>query len=118
MMALPGPISMSTPVPKASAPKTRRFDCPVGDGVSDGDVAPAAGEEGDMVLLSSPAWGSEGRGTKSASSPAAGATSPSDTPSPTGQSNLRVFGAEAFGTGVLMLIGPGSAIIALDKIGN
>jgi aquaporin Z len=53
----------------------------------------------------------------SASSPSAGAASPFDTPSPTGQSNLRVFGAETFGTGVLMLIGPGSAILAVDKIG-
>jgi aquaporin Z len=33
-------------------------------------------------------------------------------------SNLRIFGAELVGTTVLMLIGPGSAIIASDKIGN
>jgi aquaporin Z len=35
-------------------------------------------------------------------------------PAPT---NLRIFGAELVGTTVLMLIGPGSAIIASDKIG-
>src|SRR3954451_11981585 len=40
------------------------------------------------------------------------------TPSPTGQSNLRAAGAELVGTTVLMIIGPGSAIIASDKIGN
>jgi len=33
-------------------------------------------------------------------------------------STLRIFGAELVGTTVLMLIGPGSAIIASDKIGN
>src|SRR3954452_17937458 len=33
------------------------------------------------------------------------------------QSNLRIAGAEVIGTAVLMLIGPGSAIIAVDKIG-
>jgi len=33
-------------------------------------------------------------------------------------SALRIFGAELVGTTVLMLIGPGSAIIASDKIGN
>src|SRR4051812_46657401 len=32
-------------------------------------------------------------------------------------SNLRIFGAEAVGTAVLMLIGPGSAVLAADKIG-
>jgi aquaporin Z len=56
----------------------------------------------------------------SASSPAeAGAvpTARPDTPSPTGQSNLRIFGAEAVGTAVLMLVGPGSAILAADVIG-
>jgi hypothetical protein len=31
--------------------------------------------------------------------------------------NLRIFGAELVGTTVLMIIGPGSAIIASDKIG-
>src|SRR5215471_18238066 len=36
-------------------------------------------------------------------------------PAPT---HLRIFGAELVGTTVLMLIGPGSAIIASDKIGN
>src|SRR4051794_29835751 len=33
------------------------------------------------------------------------------------QSNLRIAGAEVIGTAVLMIIGPGSAIIAVDKIG-
>jgi len=40
-----------------------------------------------------------------------------ETPSPTGQSNIRVFTAEAVGTAVLMMVGPGSAIIAVNKIG-
>ena len=35
-------------------------------------------------------------------------------PSPT---NLRLFSAEAVGTAVLMLIGPGSAVLAVDRIG-
>ena len=39
------------------------------------------------------------------------------TPSPTGQSNVRILTAEIVGTAVLMLIGPGSAIIAVDSIG-
>lgn len=34
-----------------------------------------------------------------------------------GPSNVRMFGAEAIGTAVLMLIGPGSAILAADAIG-
>jgi glycerol uptake facilitator-like aquaporin len=38
-------------------------------------------------------------------------------PLPTAQSNLRAGGAEFVGTTVLMIIGPGSAIIASDKIG-
>src|SRR6476646_8152258 len=42
----------------------------------------------------------------------------STTPSPTAQSNLRVATAEVVGTAVLMIVGPGSAIIASDKIGN
>jgi aquaporin Z len=40
---------------------------------------------------------------------------PLDPPPPT---LVRMFGAEAVGTCVLLLIGPGSAIIASDKIGN
>jgi aquaporin Z len=40
-----------------------------------------------------------------------------ETPSPTGQSILRVTGAEVVGTAVLMLVGPGSAILAGDVIG-
>jgi len=31
--------------------------------------------------------------------------------------NVRIFTAEAIGTAVLMIIGPGSAIVAVDKIG-
>jgi aquaporin Z len=49
--------------------------------------------------------------------PAGDVTPRPDTPSPTGQSNLRILGAELVGTMVLMLIGPGSAILAVDKIG-
>jgi aquaporin Z len=41
-----------------------------------------------------------------------------DVPSRPGVEPLRIFGAEVVGTTVLMLIGPGSAIIASDKIGN
>lgn len=37
--------------------------------------------------------------------------------SPSSPSNVRVFTAEAVGTAVLMIIGPGSAILAVDKIG-
>lgn len=40
-----------------------------------------------------------------------------DTPSPTGQSMYRIAGAEVVGTAVLMLVGPGSAIVAADVIG-
>jgi aquaporin Z len=39
------------------------------------------------------------------------------TPSPSGQSQVRVAVAELVGTTVLMLIGPGSAVLAFDKIG-
>jgi len=39
-------------------------------------------------------------------------------PIPTARSNLRAGGAEFVGTTVLMIVGPGSAIIASDKIGN
>src|SRR4051794_16732950 len=38
------------------------------------------------------------------------------TPSPTAQSNLRILAAEIVGTAVLMIIGPGSAVLAADKI--
>jgi aquaporin Z len=41
-----------------------------------------------------------------------------DVPPVPGVSNLRIFGAEIIGTCVLMIIGPGSAIMASDKIGN
>jgi aquaporin Z len=34
------------------------------------------------------------------------------------ESNLRVFAAELIGTAVLMMVGPGSAVIAVDTIGN
>ena len=37
--------------------------------------------------------------------------------SPTAQSNVRVLAAEVAGTAVLMLVGPGSAILAVDSIG-
>jgi aquaporin Z len=33
-------------------------------------------------------------------------------------SPVRIYGAEAVGTAVLMLIGPGTAILAADKVGN
>lgn len=36
---------------------------------------------------------------------------------PTSPSNLKIFGAEVIGTATLMLIGPGSAILAVDRIG-
>src|SRR5215471_13069241 len=39
-------------------------------------------------------------------------------PLPIQWSNIRAGGAEFVGTTVLMIIGPGSAIIASDKIGN
>ena len=38
-------------------------------------------------------------------------------PSPTHQSHLRIAGAELVGTMVLMIVGPGSAILAADVIG-
>jgi aquaporin Z len=41
-----------------------------------------------------------------------------DVPPQPGVAPLRLFGAELVGTTVLMLIGPGAAIIASDKIGN
>lgn len=42
---------------------------------------------------------------------------PTQTIAEAGPPKLRVFAAEAVGTGVLMLIGPGSAVLAVDKIG-
>ncbi|CAN5707540.1 MAG: aquaporin [Ilumatobacteraceae bacterium] len=39
-------------------------------------------------------------------------------PTPTTPSNAKIFGAEAVGTAVLMMIGPGSAILAGDVIGT
>ena len=56
----------------------------------------------------------------SAASPSSGGpleTPRPDGPSPTGQSNVRVVTAEVVGTAVLMLVGPGSAILAADQIG-
>jgi len=41
---------------------------------------------------------------------------PPASPTPIGPSNLKIFSAEAVGTAVLMIVGPGSAIIALDAI--
>ena len=35
-----------------------------------------------------------------------------------GPSNLKIFAAEAVGTAVLMIVGPGTAILALDMIGR
>lgn len=42
---------------------------------------------------------------------------PPDTPPDPGQSNTRIAGAEVIGTAVLMIVGPGSAILAADVIG-
>lgn len=42
---------------------------------------------------------------------------PTASPTPDAPSNLRIGIAEAFGTMVLMLLGPGSAILAVDRIG-
>ena len=39
-------------------------------------------------------------------------------PDPVAISPVRIYGAEAVGTAVLMLIGPGTAILAADKVGN
>jgi aquaporin Z len=43
---------------------------------------------------------------------------PAETPPVPGVSDLRIFGAEIIGTAVLLIIGPGSAIIASNVIGN
>jgi aquaporin Z len=43
---------------------------------------------------------------------------PDETPPVPGVSDLRIFGAEIVGTAVLLIIGPGSAIIASNVIGN
>jgi len=43
---------------------------------------------------------------------------PIETVAAAGPSNLKIFGAEAVGTAVLMMIGPGSAILAGDVIGT
>jgi aquaporin Z len=43
---------------------------------------------------------------------------PDETPPDPGVSDLRIFGAEIVGTAVLLIIGPGSAIIASNVIGN
>ena len=45
-------------------------------------------------------------------------TVPTDVPPESGVSDLRILGAEFVGTAVLMIIGPGSAIIALDALGG
>jgi aquaporin Z len=42
---------------------------------------------------------------------------PAEVPPEPGVSDLRIFGAELIGTAVLMIIGPGSAIIAVNVIG-
>ena len=58
----------------------------------------------------------------SAPVPSAPPVPPADSPpvsaTPTNRSVLRLFGAEVVGTCVLIMIGPGTAIIASDKIGN
>lgn len=56
---------------------------------------------------------SDVEGYEPARSPAA-----PDVPPRASVGDLRIFGAEVVGTTILMLIGPGSAIIASDKIGN
>jgi aquaporin Z len=43
---------------------------------------------------------------------------PESSEDPTLEADVRAFGAEFIGTTVLMLVGPGSAILASDKIGN
>jgi aquaporin Z len=43
---------------------------------------------------------------------------PLETIAAAGPSHMKIFAAEAIGTGVLMIIGPGSAILAADTIGN
>jgi len=43
---------------------------------------------------------------------------PNASPTPVGPSDVRLLGAEAIGTAVLMIIGPGSAIIASPAIGT
>ena len=40
---------------------------------------------------------------------------PAETIAAVGPSNLKIFGAEAVGTGVLMIVGPGSAILAVRR---
>ncbi len=42
-------------------------------------------------------------------------TTPAETIAAGGPSNLKIFGAEAIGTGVLMIVGPGTAILASDR---
>jgi aquaporin Z len=43
---------------------------------------------------------------------------PPETIAEGGPSNLRILAAEIFGTAVLMIIGPGSAILAIDRVGE
>ena len=42
---------------------------------------------------------------------------PPASPAPVGPSNLKILSAEAVGTAVLMIVGPGSAILALNDVG-
>lgn len=49
--------------------------------------------------------------------PTAPVASPLQTIAAAGPSNLKIFAAEAVGTAVLMIIGPGSAILAADAMG-
>src|SRR4051794_11107052 len=43
---------------------------------------------------------------------------PESSPDSTMEADVRAFGAEFIGTTVLMLVGPGAAILAADKVGN
>lgn len=49
--------------------------------------------------------------------PTAPVSSPRETIAAGGPSNLKIFAAESVGTAVLMIIGPGSAILAADAMG-
>ena len=47
-----------------------------------------------------------------------GLEAPPETPPAPGPGNLHIFGAELVGTAILMLVGPGTAIMASDTVGN
>ena len=50
--------------------------------------------------------------------PATPVTPPAETIAAAGPSNLKIFGAESIGTGVLMIVGPGTAILASGPMGG